>query len=67
MVGGEGPAWEEVRMTALNNGLLMELGEYRCFSGNHMAEHTEGVVFRVGYGQSWGGWTDKRTVNPCWM
>lgn len=53
-MGGEGPAWEEVRMTALNNGFLMELGKYQCFSGNHMAENTEGLVFREGYGQSCG-------------
>lgn len=62
-MGGEGPAWEEIRMTALNNGFLMELGKYQCFSGNHMAENTEGVLFRVGYGQNWedgqtrGQWT----------
>ena len=54
MVGAEGPAWEEVRMTALHNGFLMGLGKYQCFSGNHMVENTEGVVFRVGHGQSWG-------------
>jgi hypothetical protein len=44
VVGDEGPAWEEVRVTALNNGFLMELGKYQCVSGNHMAENTEGVV-----------------------